>query len=471
MPHADLAYRPAAQVQIQSQSQSQIPSQSQSIPIKSRPSDERRHKHSRSSYSDAGSFTNSRNNSLSFRPAKRSMFSPDMTIAVINASGRQAASMIRVATAVGYHVRAQLRNLEGVVATEVSSNPNVTVLTGELYTRQGAKSERADVTQNGPISGIGVNHQLISELFRGAQLAFINTTFYGDEIQIGEALADAAKRAGIQHFVFSSMPDHHAYDADWPSLPLWASKHKIEEYIKKIGIPATFVYTGIYNNNFTSLPYPLFCMELQHDGSFTWQAPFHPDAKLPWLDAEHDVGPAIIQVFKEGVSKWGGRRVALAYEILSPREACQMFEKGLGRRVRYVRGKIEVKVKIPEGYRIQLEALEKLFNFGGDDPEKQPPYFGDKTLDENCPREAMELWEGFRGLEEYARETFPLEEQANGKTWMLEDEPRPTIEHDDRPEEFEEVGPGDEGDDEESDEDDEGLTMRANARTDEEWLA
>ena len=44
---------------------------------------------------------------------------PDKTIAVINASGRQAASFIRVATAVGYKVRAQLRNLEGVVATEV----------------------------------------------------------------------------------------------------------------------------------------------------------------------------------------------------------------------------------------------------------------------------------------------------------------------------------------------------------------
>jgi rhodanese-related sulfurtransferase len=54
------------------------------------------------------------------------------TIAVVNSSGRQAASFIRVASAVGYNVRAQLRNLDGIVATEISSLPHVTVFVGEL---------------------------------------------------------------------------------------------------------------------------------------------------------------------------------------------------------------------------------------------------------------------------------------------------------------------------------------------------
>ena len=34
---------------------------------------------------------------------------------------------------------------------------------------------------------------------------------------------------------------------------------------------------------------------------------------------------------------------------------------------------------------------------------------------------ALELWEGYRGMEEYAREVFPLEEAANGLKWMDED--------------------------------------------------
>ncbi|KAH8652412.1 NmrA-like family-domain-containing protein [Xylariales sp. PMI_506] len=433
-----------------------------------------RHKHTRSSYSESSPILSmSRNNSLSFRPLKRSMPSPDKTIAVINASGRQAASLIRIATAVGYKVRAQLRNLEGVIATEVSTNPNVTCFVGELYLRQ-KPNDRQDVTANSHMPGILVNQDLISQLFRGAQLAFINTTFYGNEVQIGQAIADTAKKAGIQHFIYSSMPDHAAYNPEWPSLPLWSAKHVVEEYVRKIDLPATFVYTGIYNNNFTSLAYPLFCMELQQDGSFEWQAPFHPDAKLPWLDAEHDVGPAILQVLKDGPSKWNGKRIALAYEYLTPREACKAFATGLGRPVRYKRGPIEVKCKIPEGYRDQLEALEKLFSPKNEDPKKQPPYFGDLTLEASCPDSALALWEGPRGLEEYAGEIFPMEEEANGKTWMFDDE-------EDEEEEDGQVPPEEEvpeaetnynEEDQDSDESiDEGLVMRGLKRDEEQWLA
>lgn len=329
------------------------------------------------------------------------------TIAVVNSSGRQAASFIRVASAVGYNVRAQLRNLDGIVAQEISALPNVTIFVGDLVNKQTKM----------------VNTELIQTVFQGAQVAFINTTFWGDEVAIGKALADAAKAVNIQHYIYSSMPDHSKHNPSWPALPLWSSKAAIEEYIRSLRLPATFVYTGIYNNNFTSLPYPLFCMELQTDGTFVWQAPFHPDVPLPWLDAEHDVGPAVLQLIKDGPQKWqGGNRIALAYEMLSPKEACRAFARGIGRPVHYVQGPIEISVKIPSGYQRQLIALQKLFTIGGEDPSQQPPYFGSYELENSCPREAMMLWEGHRGLEEYAREVFPLEEAANGLTWMTEEE-------------------------------------------------
>ncbi|KAI1181890.1 NmrA-like family-domain-containing protein [Nemania serpens] len=434
-----------------------------------------KHKHSRSSYSEGSPLTAvSRNNSLSFRPLKRSTPSPNKTIAVINASGRQAASLIRIATAVGFKVRAQLRNLEGVIATEVATNPNVTVFVGELYIRN-KPDDKQDVTAHGDLPGILVNHNLITELFRDAQLAFINTTFYGNELHIGQAIADAAKKVGVQHYVYSSMPDHSKYDPTWPSLPLWAAKHEVEEYVRNIGLPSTFVYTGIYNNNFTSLLYPLFCMELKSNGSFEWQAPFHPNAKLPWLDAEHDVGPAILQLFKDGPAKWNGKRIALAYEYLTPLEACRAFERGVGRPVRYKRGPIEVKVKIPEGYREQLEALEKLFSPYNEDPEKQPPYFGDRNLDTRCPDDALALWEGPRGLEEYAREIFPMEEEANGMTWMFGDEYdfvcEPTYPLAALPEGDGDRAPDIEGDIKDEESVDEGLVMRGLKRDEEDWLA
>jgi len=333
--------------------------------------------------------------------------------------------------------------LEGIVANEISSLPNVTVLVGELSS-QTTKSQ--------------VNEALIEELYRGTELAFINTTFWGNEIAIGRALADGAKKAGIQHYIYSSMPDHSRHNPSWPALPLWSAKTAVEDYVRQIGLPATFVYTGIYNNNFTSLPYPLFCMALQPDGSFTWQAPFHPNVKLPWLDAEHDVGAAVLQLVKDGPKKWLGQKIALAYEMLSPVEACRKFEKGVGRRVRYLRGPIEVTVPIPRGYRDQLVALEALYDLGKDDPQKQPPYFGTAEFESSCPREALDLWEGPRGLEEYAREVFPLEESANGLTWM-NDEMEGTIQG----------GVEDDVEDDDDDADSDILTM--GKRREEKWLA
>lgn len=341
-----------------------------------------------------------------YRPPRRPQMTKK-TIAVVNSSGRQAASFIRVASAVGYNVRAQLRNLEGIVAQEIASLPNVQVFVGELAPRD--------------TKGV-VNIDLIREVFCGAQVAFINTTFWGDEVAIGKALADVAKASNIEHYIYSSMPDHSRHNPAWPALPLWSSKSVVEDYIRNIRLPATFVYTGIYNNNFTSLPYPLFCMALQPDGTFVWQAPFHADVPLPWLDAEHDVGPAVLQLIKDGPSKWqGGNRIALAYEMLSPKEACRAFARGIGRPVHYIQGPIEISVKIPSGYQRQLIALEKLFTVGREDPHMQPPYFGSQELENSCPHEAMLLWEGHRGLEEYAREVFPLEEAANGLTWMTEE--------------------------------------------------
>ncbi|KAF2871333.1 NmrA-like family-domain-containing protein [Massariosphaeria phaeospora] len=324
------------------------------------------------------------------------------TVVTINSNGRQSASFIRVASAVGWQVRAQMRDLCGIVAEELAELPNVTVFVGHLE-----------------------DGKFLDDLFKGAHCAFINTTHWGDEVAIGRSLADAAKKASIQHYIYSSMPDHSVFDRKWRALPLWAPKFAVERYIRQIGLPATFVYCGIYHNNFTGLDFPLFRMENQPDGSFIWQAPFHPDHSLPWLDSEHDVGPAVFQLFKDGPRKWNGRRIPLAYSILTPREVCNAFSRGLGRPVQYKRGPIIINVPTPIGYREHLSALDETL------AEKAAPYFG-PDLEKDCPGLAVELWEGYRGMEEYAREVFPVEEAANGLPWTEEEveTPRQEVEVD-----------------------------------------
>ena len=156
------------------------------------------------------------------------MTQPTKTVVTINSTGRQTASFVRVAAAVGWQVRAQIRNREGLVAEELAELPNVELIEGDL-------------TQNKKTLV-----PFLDDLFRGAQVAFINTTHWGDEVVIGKACADAAKKAGVQHYVYSSMPDHSVYNEDWKALPLWSQKFAVENYVRQIGIPATFLITGIY---------------------------------------------------------------------------------------------------------------------------------------------------------------------------------------------------------------------------------
>ena len=103
---------------------------------------------------------------------------PNKVLVIVNATGRQAASVSRVASAVGYEVRAHVSQKAHPVAQELDTLDNVTVLEGSLEDKK-----------------------FIADLFVGANRAFINTLTWGDEVAIGKSLADAAKKARIKHYV------------------------------------------------------------------------------------------------------------------------------------------------------------------------------------------------------------------------------------------------------------------------------
>lgn len=152
-------------------------------------------------------------------------------------------------------------------------------------------------------------------------------------------------------------------------------------------------------------------------------------------------------------------RVALAFQNLTPIEVCQAFERALERPCRYVFDtSIEIRVPIPSNYREQLAGIEELFgrhnapyfpgpDFEFDETEARRDSSSSNSTKRNGERprvhapqgssqerrpsvnparprkltsEARRLWPGFRRIEDYARETFPIEEEANGKDWMKE---------------------------------------------------
>lgn len=143
---------------------------------------------------------------------------PNNILAIVNATGRQAASLVRVGAAVGYEIRAHVNKRSLPVAQEIAGLDNVTIFEGSLEDKE-----------------------LIARLFNGAHRAFINTLTWGDEVAIGKSLADAAKRANVKHYIYSSMPDHSVYGMGWPAAPLWASKFTVENYIRQV---STFMQVG-----------------------------------------------------------------------------------------------------------------------------------------------------------------------------------------------------------------------------------
>lgn len=104
--------------------------------------------------------------------------------------------------------------------------------------------------------------------------------------------------------------------------------------------------------------------------------------------------------------------MTLAFEKLTPVQCCARFARGVGRPVKYVHGPIKIQVAIPSGYREQLDILQEVLG------DKRAPYFPGLEY----PREGRSIWEGYRGIEEYAREVFPTEEYANGLRWMEDGE-------------------------------------------------
>ncbi|KAK6212427.1 hypothetical protein LQW54_005201 [Pestalotiopsis sp. IQ-011] len=83
-----------------------------------------------------------------------------------------------------------------------------------------------------------------------------------DEIQQGKNMADAAKETRVQHFTWSALIDvtkrempsppaaaKHVSNGALPHVYHFDSKAKVEEYVRELGIPATFFMPRFYMPN------------------------------------------------------------------------------------------------------------------------------------------------------------------------------------------------------------------------------
>lgn len=110
----------------------------------------------------------------------------------------------------------------------------------------------------------------------------------GTETEHGKNVADAAKDAGVQHLIFSSLINvTEASSGKLPHVAHFDRKADVEKHIRGKGIPATFIQPGYYMTNFTNLG----LLRKGDDGSYTLAGPTSPTkALLPLFFAGEDMG-------------------------------------------------------------------------------------------------------------------------------------------------------------------------------------
>lgn len=141
------------------------------------------------------------------------------------------------------------------------------------------------------------------------------------EIRHGKAVADAAKRAGVAHFVYSSA----AAASSKTNVPFFDSKRAIEDHIKAIGLPYTIIRPASFMSNFSR------DREAILEGIY--RTPF-PPRKVNQYIAVSDIGRFVAEAFDKPQA-WIGRSIDIAGDEKTYTEVAEIFTRVLGRPVEY----------------------------------------------------------------------------------------------------------------------------------------
>ena len=273
------------------------------------------------------------------------------TIAVVGATGAQGGGLVRAILSDpsgGFTARALTRDVNSDKATELA--------------KLGAEVFAVDVD----------DVESLKKAFEDAYGAYCVTFFwdhFSPEKELAQAtnMAKAAKHAGMEHVIWSTLEDTRKWvplsDSRMPTLmgkykvPHFDAKGEANQVFTDLGVPTTFLLTSFYWENFTH-----FGMGPKKgaDGKLATTFPMG-DKKLPGIAAE-DIGKCAYGIFKKG-RELIGKTVGIAGEHLTGAQMAATFTKVLGQEVRY-------NSVSPEAYRgfgfPGAEDLGNMFQFNRD---------------------------------------------------------------------------------------------------------
>ena len=231
------------------------------------------------------------------------MADTDKTVLVSGATGRQGGAVIRHMLRNGRKLRALTRNLNGHAAQELARQ-GVEVVQGDL--EDPSSLERATRGVNGIYS--------VQDFWSvGAKR----------EVQQGKNLADAAKKAGVPHIVYSSVGGAERNTG----ITHWESKWEIEKYIRKLALPATILRPVSFMETYHILEVEVGLLKGKLADPIRGDKPYQ-------TIATDDIGAFAALAF-ERPNDFIGLELEIAGSELTNLEAAKVFSRVMGRPVKF----------------------------------------------------------------------------------------------------------------------------------------
>jgi uncharacterized protein YbjT (DUF2867 family) len=268
------------------------------------------------------------------------MSNADKVILVAGATGQQGGATAKQLLAKGWGVRALTRDPKSPAAQALAA--------------AGAEVVQADLD----------DATTLAKALQNVYGVFSVQNFWGigyeGEVRQGVALAEAAKTAGVQHFVYSSVGGAERHS----NIPHFESKGRIEQHLASSSLPVTVIRPVFFMENFESFMRP------QGD-PLTISLALQADKPLQ-LIAVQDIG-AIAALAFEQPEKFVGQSLEIAGDELTLPQIAEVYTRQLNQPVQAVSLPLEqVRSFDPEmaimfewfntsGYQADIKAIRALY--------------------------------------------------------------------------------------------------------------
>ncbi len=171
----------------------------------------------------------------------------------------------------------------------------------------------------------------VARAVKGVHGMFLVTDWWSlgteQEYALGSRAVRIALESGVEHLVYSSLPEAKARSHGELHVPQHDSKARIESELRAQGAPVSFVLPSMYYEN-----WPVRRLRRDDDGGLSFALP-HGDVPLPMVCVQ-DLGGVVRAVF-DGGADFHGSSVGVVGDARPCQEYADILTEALGVPVRY----------------------------------------------------------------------------------------------------------------------------------------